>query len=241
MSTSDATHHKSLREYIRASGKTQAKVAEEIGADPTYVSQMVNGRVNWVKSDYFPALVNTLSIPPQDVRELRPEAVITMASPALPADEIRPVPDLHRVPVRGMAAAGAAFYSEDNILDYEYVAADEYRPRMLAVQIDGDSMEPTIPNGSRVYVDTSLTDPQDGKMFLIHVHGDGFIVKRARMAGTSWLLLSDNPKYPTLTPEDADVVGQDVPVIGGPVEGGAAHDSRSSTSGWCSRLWAVPP
>lgn len=128
--------------------------------------------------------------------------------PSLPADEVRPITDLHRVPVRGLAAAGSGFYSDDNILDYEYVTADEYRVGMLAVQIEGDSMEPTIPNGSRVYVDSRQTDPQDGKLFLIHIHGNGFIVKRARAVGQSWLLLSDNPKYPALTPDEATVVGQ---------------------------------
>lgn len=118
------------------------------------------------------------------------------------------VNDLHRIPVRGMAAAGSAFYSEDNILDYEYVTADEYRVGMLAVQIEGDSMEPHVPHGSRVYVDVRLTDPQEGKMFLIHIHGDGFVVKRAKQVGHSWLLLSDNPAYQAFTPDEATVVGQ---------------------------------
>ncbi|GGJ89972.1 helix-turn-helix domain-containing protein [Deinococcus aquiradiocola] len=71
-----------LRAYIRASGKTQAKVAEEIGADPTYISQMVNGRVNWIKSDYFPALVKILSIKEEDVRRLNPAAIIEVSQPA---------------------------------------------------------------------------------------------------------------------------------------------------------------
>ena len=132
--------------------------------------------------------------------------IVVAASPT--PDEVRPILDLHRIPVRGLAAAGAAFYSDDNILDYEYVADDEYRVGMLAVQIEGDSMEPTIPDGSRVYVDSRLTDPQDGRMFLVHIHSNGFIVKRAKAVADTWLLLSDNPKYPALTPDEATVVGQ---------------------------------
>jgi transcriptional regulator with XRE-family HTH domain len=69
-----------LRGYIRASGKTQAKVAEEIGTDPTYVSQLVNGRVNWVKSDYFRKLAEVLDLTVEDITELNPDMVISTVS-----------------------------------------------------------------------------------------------------------------------------------------------------------------
>jgi len=69
-----------LRQYIRRAGKTQAKVADEVGMDPTYLSQLVNGRVNWVKSDYFRALVNALDIPVDDIAELNPSAVFSVTA-----------------------------------------------------------------------------------------------------------------------------------------------------------------
>lgn len=186
----------------------------KLGQDitPDYLNKLERGTASLARAslEVREAIRGVLGYSREEWREATglfvPDAL--ESSTATPHTEVRPVLNLHRVPVRGMAAAGAAFYSDDNILDYEYVADDEYRVGMLAVQIEGDSMEPTIPDGSRVYVDSRQTDPQDGKMFLIHVHGNGFIVKRAKAVADTWLLLSDNPTYPALTPDEATVVGQ---------------------------------
>lgn len=70
-----------LKVFIRRATKTQAQVADEVEMDRTYLSQMVNGKVNWVNSSYFPALVTTLGIKEHEVRELNPAAVITVAAP----------------------------------------------------------------------------------------------------------------------------------------------------------------
>ncbi|MGY2892795.1 helix-turn-helix domain-containing protein [Deinococcus sp. UYEF24] len=96
-----------LRSYIRASGKTQAKVAEEIGTDPTYVSQLVNGRVNWVKSDYFRRLTAVLGLSVAEIADLNPDLIVSEAEPSekrykysagargwkVPKQEPEPIPD----------------------------------------------------------------------------------------------------------------------------------------------------
>lgn len=74
-----------LKSLIRASGKTQAQVAAEIGTDPTYISQMANGKVNWVNSAYFPALVGVLGLNFTQVRSLRPDAITDIAAAAAKA------------------------------------------------------------------------------------------------------------------------------------------------------------
>lgn len=93
----------SLRALIKATGKTQAQIADEIGVDRTYVSQMVNGKVNWVNSAYFPALVAALGLNFRQVEKLRPDAVTQLMSAAIqsgavveapiPTPEPRPLPD----------------------------------------------------------------------------------------------------------------------------------------------------
>ncbi|EYB69095.1 hypothetical protein DEIPH_ctg011orf0063 [Deinococcus phoenicis] len=49
--------------------------------DPTYLSQMVNGKVNWVNSSYFPALVTALGLKAEQVRELKPGVFIEIPAP----------------------------------------------------------------------------------------------------------------------------------------------------------------
>jgi transcriptional regulator with XRE-family HTH domain len=68
-----------LRAFIRRAGKTQAKLADEIKADPTYVSQMVNDKVSWVNSAYFGPIVSALGITPEEVKALNPTYVIEFA------------------------------------------------------------------------------------------------------------------------------------------------------------------
>lgn len=124
-------------------------------------------------------------------------------------EHVRIVDNLHRVPVRTMAAAGEAFYSDASIIDYEYVPGDLYRPGMLVVKVMGDSMTPTITPGDYVYVDIRLTDKQHGKVFLVNIVGNGFVLKRAKQINDElWVLDSDNSNYPPLMPDEAQIVGQ---------------------------------
>ena len=69
-----------LRKYIQRSSKTQRQVADEVGiGQPSYVSHMANGRVNWVESEYFPKLAEALSLTVDEVKELRPEVIVIAA------------------------------------------------------------------------------------------------------------------------------------------------------------------
>lgn len=124
------------------------------------------------------------------------------------AEEVRIIPNVHIVPVRTLAAAGPAFYTDAAVVDNAVVEDQQFRRGMLVVEIVGDSMEPSVPERSRAYIDVGLTTPVDGKMYLIHIKGDGFIVKRAKKLGSSWVLASDNLAYGFLTPDEAVVVGQ---------------------------------
>lgn len=80
----------SLRALIAASGKTQAQIADELGVDRTYISQMVTGKVNWVNSAYFPALVGALRLTFRQVEQLRPDAVTGLARAAVEAGQLVP-------------------------------------------------------------------------------------------------------------------------------------------------------
>lgn len=51
-------------------------------------------------------------------------------------------------------------------------------------------MEDGIRDGDRVLVDTSITDPENGEVYLIKIIGDGMPVKRLRRVGHEWLFLS---------------------------------------------------
>ena len=64
--------------------------------------------------------------------------------------------------------------------------------------VEGDSMaiddERGIHDGDWVLVDTSLTEPVNGRVFLLEIIGDGMTVKRLRSVEGDWVFLSDNPE-----------------------------------------------
>ncbi|MCD0164454.1 helix-turn-helix transcriptional regulator [Deinococcus sp. 12RED42] len=75
-----------LRSFIKRSGKTQRQVAEEAGMpQPSYLSHMVNGRINWVESAYFPGLVTALNLSLREIKKLRPDIVTQLVTAAVQA------------------------------------------------------------------------------------------------------------------------------------------------------------
>ena len=80
------------------------------------------------------------------------------------------------------------------------------------IKVIGESMEPTLPEGSSILIDMGQQEPRDGRIFVIRIE-DEIVVKRAihdRNAG--WMLQSDNRNkraWPTLPwPAEARIVGE---------------------------------
>lgn len=107
-------------------------------------------------------------------------------------------------PVRGLASAGRPVD-----VDGMPVLADVWRRGSLLYQVEGDSMAPTLQEGDRVYVDPRDTDLHEGKIYVFELPSDGHIIKRVRRLddGQLWLV-SDNPRYRPMRPDECIVVGR---------------------------------
>lgn len=68
--------------------------------------------------------------------------------------------------------------------------------RTYALPVTGDSMEPTLPNGSYVFVDTTHTVPSPPDIYAVD-YGDGLMVKRVELIpqSESVRISSDNGRY----------------------------------------------
>lgn len=135
----------------------------------------------------------------------------------------RPAPSddvlISRYDARTAAGLGTAD-SAGHIVEKVLFSADFIRnklrrdPKNLAlIECSGDSMEPALRDGDDLLVDTSVTTPRSGPIYILRV-GGALLAKRVqpRMDGTV-MILSDNPRYPpeTITPSEAtplDVVGE---------------------------------
>jgi len=122
-----------------------------------------------------------------------------------------------RMPVHALASAGVPI-SDDNdatvlgsIVDTELVPREEFRGGMIVLEVQGDSMTREgggIRHGDRIYVDSTDLELREGKIFVLHVHGGGTVVKRVRRFDHDFWLTSDNPNYPPLKPDQATVIGR---------------------------------
>jgi len=83
--------------------------------------------------------------------------------------------------------------------------------KVFALPVIGDSMEPTLPNGSFVFIDTSHIVPAPEDIYALD-YGDGLMIKRLKMVPRSEkiIVMSDNERYGAdeLRREDVRVYGR---------------------------------
>jgi len=127
--------------------------------------------------------------------------------------------------VRASAGGGAEGFGED----YETITVDKKliqsffpnaseeelsEKEIDAIHVDGESMEPTIKNGSIIFVDKTKREIRRDGIFVVSTPGGLFIKRLNRKVDGSIELISDNELYSPeiLAPDEVRVVGK---VVGG--------------------------
>jgi len=117
--------------------------------------------------------------------------------------------------IRASAGGGAEVFDED----YETITVDEKimhnivgmgSTELEAIHVTGESMEPTLQDGSIVFVDRNQTDISKNGIFIVNTPG-GLFIKRLRQRADGMVeLISDNPAYPpeAILPDGVSVVGK---------------------------------
>ena len=75
---------------------------------------------------------------------------------------------------------------------------------LAVIEVQGDSMEPTLHGGDIVLLDLREPKLRDGDIYTLR-RTDELLVKRLRKQRDNWLIVSDNIQYP-VEPLDEDVV-----------------------------------
>ncbi len=118
--------------------------------------------------------------------------------------------------IRASAGGGAEVFDEN----YEYIDVDRTLLETMlggiptgeieAIHVEGESMEPTLPDGSIVFVDRNRTDVSKDGIF-VAATANGLFIKRIRRRADGMVeLISDNPLYDpeVLLPEQVEIVGR---------------------------------
>jgi len=117
--------------------------------------------------------------------------------------------------IRASAGGGAEVFDEN----FEIITLDEKimhnmvgmgNTKLEAIHVDGESMEPTLQDGSIVFVDREQTNISKSGIFIASTTG-GLFIKRIQQRVDGMIeLISDNSMYPpqTVAADEVTIVGK---------------------------------
>lgn len=186
---------------MQANGETQESIAKSVGVSQKgVVSQWLAGSRKAVNTSFASMnryLANLGHNPadflPEDENypSMRRTGVNSPVEPVVGDD-------LAMVPVVSGVGAGDAWVPETEIRRLLPVLKEYYHKDIVALQVEGDSMEPTILKGSYIGVVPFTAPLVEGEMYVVHIPLFGDVVKRIEGGNSpnEIILVSDNAKYP---------------------------------------------
>ncbi|WDV06123.1 LexA family protein [Lysinibacillus irui] len=190
---------KNLKLQLEKKGLNQTDMARELNIPETTVS-------NWMKASTYPRhdkiqlMADYFNIRRSDLTEEQPTNLIEVQ------------PNFVKIPILGVIACGEPIIAQQNVEGYLYEFS-ELLPtgNIFALVAKGDSMEPTIPNGSKVLI-REQSEVEYGEIAAVLVNGDTeATLKRVKKQGDTILLMPDNPKHePYIVDENnpAKIIGK---------------------------------
>jgi len=190
---------------------TQARLAKALGKESSYIADIKHGRGGGTEETRR-YIASFLGVPYEEMLAMgramfkgatEGKAAFSLPEPlsAYGGEGITPVPFLEAVPSMGGESQRTSRKVKSHLaFRTDWLRTKGNPERMVVVRADGDSMHPTIPDGSIVLCDESRTGFADGRVFLVEV-GDGICIKRLRMGLSGVILISDNGGIETPVPK----------------------------------------
>ena len=196
-----------IRYYRKLNKLTQADLANKLDVAPTAISAWEVGR-NKPLMDKIEQMSTLFNIKKSDL--LGDE--IDTPTNLVPINRASIV----NIPILGTIKCGQPILAEDNITGYREELSDRLPSgNLFYLKSQGDSMVPTIPEGSLVLIREQPT-VEYGEVAAVLVNGDTeATLKRVKKQGDIVMLIADNPDYPPYIITDdnpARIIGKAVQV-----------------------------
>ena len=190
-----------LRKLLKEKGLTQYKLADIAKIPQSQISDYVRNRYG-VSRPTLEKLAKALGVPMSYFIEEEPPKEYP-PSPEVVEREYVAIPI-----ITGVGAGGEVI--TDN---YTLIKRSRLPKKTLsAFEVQGDSMEPTIPKGWIVLIDPEDMELQDGKVYLFARSGgpdNGLVIRRVFKENGDWMMVPDNRKYaPEKFTDEWRVVGR---------------------------------
>lgn len=196
-----------IRYYRKLNKLTQADLANKLDVAPTAISAWEVGR-NKPLMDKIEQMSTLFNVKKSD---LLGDDIDTPTN-LVPINRASIV----SIPILGTIKCGQPILAEDNITGYREELSDRLPSgNLFYLKSQGDSMVPTIPEGSLVLIREQPT-VEYGEVAAVLVNGDTeATLKRVKKQGDIVMLIADNPDYPPYIITDdnpARIIGKAVQV-----------------------------
>lgn len=194
--------HKRLSEARIAKDLKKNAFAKLIGVSPPTITQWESGTTKKIEGSNLMKVCSVLGITPEWLlndegpeRKVAPEFVPVAYSSA---DDPR-FYNIRKVRILRLSAGVAGVQLDEDEQDVTTMGIDRAwadrhgfrESQLVAIEVKGESMEPSLYAGDTVVVNIADTRPVDGAVFAINYEGEALVKRLVRDAG-DWWLASDN-------------------------------------------------
>lgn len=219
-----------LRNRREEMGYSQNKLAKAIGITQSYYNTIERGEVrNPPSEEILDKMIAILQFTTKEAAEFKYLAAIERTptlileelkklekqKDATPKVNVSELKDLDNyIPLYSRISAGIGVFTEEAPVDFISIPGVRNVETLFAVNVKGDSMEPTIKNSSIILCRKGV-EVRNGEIGAFIVNEESY-VKRLKVTGNYIALISDNPNYQPIyigPGEEFSVVGKVLKVI----------------------------
>lgn len=181
---------------------SMSELARRVGMSKSTISRYFNKKQGFPlnKVDKFASALGTT---PEEVLGVEPIDLV-------------PVSRLRKIPVLGTIACGEPILAEENIDSYISQPVNNLpKGRLFYLKAKGNSMKPTIPDGSLVLIRQQPKVESGEIAAVLFTEDTEATLKRIKKVGETIILLPDNPEYEPMVVDDshpARILGKAVQV-----------------------------
>lgn len=193
------TKEKDLKYLMEKKSGSVKAFSTEIGLAYTTVRSILERGVFNAKVENVIKICNGLNIRPEDIMDIKkPE----------PQPQIETLP-VKKIPVVSQISAGLPIYSEENLIDYTYIATKNLSvdKELFGLKVSGDSMDKEFKDGEVVIVEKDSV-VENGQIAVVQINGYNATVKRVRYEKDRIILIPESNNtahYPQVYSQDDEV------------------------------------
>ena len=201
------TKEKDLKRLMDNKSGTEKAFSEEVGLAYTTVRSILERGVLNAKVENVIKICKGLNIKPEDIMVDKDEEEKTESTNV----ETLPV---KQIPVVSQISAGLPIYSEENLIDYTYIATKNLSAdkELFGLKVSGDSMDKEFKDGDVVVVEKD-SFVENGQIGVVQINGYNATVKRVRYNDDQLILLpesNNNEHLPQVynSSDDVKIIGR---------------------------------